>query len=216
MKQLKQALLTLSTLLTFSFIAFSSQATDFKEGKHYIVVSEQTTNKPELSEYFSYYCPTCRAYEPYMSGFKKVIPTGGKLNKVHVDFMGHTTPEIQFMLAKALIVAEKSGFDKKFSSAVFKYLQTDRAKFDSTKDIRNIFVLSGGDGNAFDKGIKNFSVVSKAKANKKTQDKLSAARHMTGVPTMVVNGKYLINSKALDSKRFFDEYKELVAYLFTL
>jgi thiol:disulfide interchange protein DsbA len=33
---------------------------------------------------------------------------------------------------------------------------------------------------------------------------------------MVVNGKYLINSKALDDKNFFADYTALVAHLFTL
>jgi thiol:disulfide interchange protein DsbA len=206
------------------FIAFTlfitatapAQASKFEEGKHYTVISEQGTNKPELREYFSYYCPTCRAYEPYLNEFEKVLPNGVKLEKTHVDFMGHTSAEIQFMLSKALIIAEKTAIAKNFSSAVFKYLQTDRATVSSEKDVRDIFVLSGGDGAKFDKGMKSFSIVSKAKRNKKIQDKLSKARQLTAVPTMVVNGKYLINSKSLGNDNFFAEYTALVAYLFTL
>lgn len=197
-------------------LAFTSHAAIFEEGKHYTVVAENKTPSPELSEYFSYYCPTCRAYEPYLEGFKKVMPAQAKFNKVHVDFMGQTSEEIQFMLAKALIVAEKTGVDKKFSGAVFKYLQTDRATINNEKDIRNIFVLSGGDGKKFDQGMKNFSVIGQAKKEKKIQDKLSQSRQLTSVPTMVVNGKYLIDSKSLDRNNFFAEYNELVAYLFTL
>lgn len=216
MKTLKTLVGGLLAFTLFAATAISAQASKFEEGKHYTVISEQGTNKPELREYFSYYCPTCRAYEPYLNDFKKVLPNGVKLEKTHVDFMGHTTPEIQFMLSKGLIIAEKTGVAKKFSSAVFKYLQTDRAKINSEKDVRNLFVLSGGDGAKFDNGMKSFSIVSHAKRNKKIQDKLSNARQLTAVPTMVVNGKYLINSKELDSKNFFSEYTALVAYLFTL
>ena len=215
MKALKTLFSSIIAVSLFA-ITISAQASKFEEGKHYTVISEQGTNKPELREYFSYYCPTCRAYEPYLSDFEKALPSGAKLEKTHVDFMGHTSAETQFMLSKALIIAEKTGVAKKFSSAVFKYIQTDRAKFDSEKDVRNIFVLSGGDGAKFDNGMKSFSIVSQAKRNKRTQDKLSAARQLTAVPTMVVNGKYLINSKALDNKNFFAEYTALVAYLFTL
>jgi thiol:disulfide interchange protein DsbA len=197
-------------------IAFNSQAIKFKEGQHYTVIAEQKTSSPELSEYFSYYCPSCRAYEPYLSGFKKVMPEKATFNKVHVDFMGQTSAEIQFMLSKALIIAEKTGVDSKFSSAVFKYIQTDRATIANEKDIRNIFVLSGGDGKKFDQGMKNFSIVGQAKREKKIQDKLSKNRQLTSVPTMVVNGKYLIDSKSLDRSNFFAEYNELIAYLFTL
>ena len=213
----------LNTLFA-GFIAFSlfitatvsAQGSKFEEGKHYTVISEQGSNKPELREYFSYYCPTCRAYEPYLNEFKKVLPDGVKLEKTHVDFMGHTSTEIQFMLSKAHIIAEKTAIDKIFSAAVFKYLQTDRAKVNSENDVRKIFIASGGDGAKFDKGMKNFSIISQAKRNKKTQDKLSQARQLTSVPTMVVNGKYLINAKFLDDKNFFADYTALVAHLFTL
>lgn len=215
MKKNLKVITSLATALLLT-LSLSSQAKTFKEGTHYTVVAEKKTAKPELSEYFSYYCPACRAYEPYLDGFKKVMPEQAKFNKVHVDFMGHTSEEIQFMLAKALIVAEKTGIDKKFSGAVFKYLQTDRATISDEKDIRNIYVLSGGDADKFDKGMNSFSVIGQAKKEKKIQDKLSKSRQLTTVPTMVVNGKYLINSKSLDRNNFFAEYNELVAHLFTL
>ena len=216
MKALKALFGGFIALTLFATASVSAQGSKYVEGTHYTVISEKGTNKPELREYFSYYCPACRAYEPYLSEFEKVLPEGVKLEKTHVDFMGHSSQEIQFMLSKALIISEKTGVAKKFSPAVFKYLQTDRAKVNSEKDVRNIFVLSGGDGEKFDKGMKNFSIISQAKRNKKTQDKLSKARHLSGVPTMIVNGKYLINSKALDTKNFFADYTALVAHLFTL
>ena len=205
--------LAATLLLTISFHSFSAK---FEEGLHYSVVAEKKTSSPELTEYFSYYCPTCRAYEPYLEGFKKIMPERAKFNKVHVDFMGHTSTEIQFMLAKALIIAEKTGVDSQFSAAVFKYLQTDRATIADEKDLRNIFVLSGGEGKKFDQGMNSFSVIGQAKTAKKTQDRLSDNRHLTSVPAMVVNGKYLIDSKSLDRNNFFAEYNELVAYLFSL
>lgn len=215
MKKAKTFITTLTVTFLLS-ISFSSFSATFEEGKHYKIVSKNKTTTPELSEYFSYYCPTCRAYEPYLDGFKKVMPEQAKFNKVHVDFMGHTSADIQFMLSKALIIAEKTNIDQAFSAAVFKYLQTDRATIENEKDIKNIFVLSGGDGEKFDLGMKSFSVISQAKKEKKIQDFLSENRHLTSVPTMVINGKYLIDSKSLDRDNFFKEYNELVSYLFTL
>jgi thiol:disulfide interchange protein DsbA len=206
----------LSLVLACFLLPLSVNAAQYVEGKHYSVVSPQKTNKQELREYFSFYCPACRGFEPYVEDFKKGLPTGATLEKTHVDFMGHTTPEIQFMLGKALIIAEKSGISQKFAPAMFKYLQTDRAKISSEKDVRNIFVLSGGNGEKFDKSINNFSIVSQAKRNKKTQDRLNNSRQLTSVPSFLVNGKYLINSKALDRENMIQEYKNIIAYLFTL
>jgi thiol:disulfide interchange protein DsbA len=144
------------------------------------------------------------------------MPERAKFNKVHVDFMGQTSADIQFMLGKALIIAEKTGVDRQFSAAIFKYLQTDRATISNEKDIRNVFVLSGGEGKKFDQGMKSFSVISEAKKEKKIQDKLSKSGQLASVPSIIVNGKYLIDSKSLDRNNFFAEYNELIAYLFTL
>ncbi len=197
-------------------LSLSASAVQYQEGKHYTVVSDRATSKPELREYFSFYCPACRGFESYLSDFKKALPADGSFEKTHVDFMGHTSEEIQFMLGQALVVAEKTGVAEKFSPAIFNHLQTQRATISTKDDIRNVFVLNGGDGDKFDKGFNSFSVVSQTKRNKKVQDKLSVARHLTSVPTFVVNGKYLINAKALDRNNFLVEYKNLIAYLFTL
>jgi thiol:disulfide interchange protein DsbA len=145
-----------------------------------------------------------------------VIPEQAKFNKVHVDFMGHTSPEIQFMLGKALIVAEKLNINNEFTAAVFKYLQTDREIISNQKDIHDIFVSIGGNGKKFDQGMKSFSVIGQANKEKKIQDNLSKNSQLTSVPTMVVNGKYMIDSKSLDRNNFFAEYNALIAYLFTL
>ena len=198
----------------FLLPAFAS-ASVYEEGKHYIVVSEKATAKPELREYFSFYCPACRGFEPLLAEFEKLMPEGATLEKTHVDFMGHTSPEIQYMLSKALIVAEKTGVAKKFSSNIFNHIQTKRGKIDNQDDVRDIYVASGGDAAKFDKGMKNFTVVSQAKKNKKVQTKLSAKRALKSVPTFVVNGKYLINVKALDRQNYIQDYKNLIAYLFT-
>jgi len=206
----------LSLALACFLLPLSVNAAQYVEGKHYSVVSAQKSNKKELREYFSFYCPACRGFEPYVEDFKKGLPQGASLEKTHVDFMGHTSEETQFLLGKALIIAEKTGIERKFSSAMFKYLQTDRATIGSVKDVRNIFVLSGGNGETFDKSINNFSIVSQAKRNKKTQDRLNTSRQLTSVPSFLVNGKYLINSKALDRNNMIEDYKNIIAYLFTL
>ena len=88
--------------------------------------------------------------------------------------------------------------------------------FSSEKDLRNVFVLNGVDGEKFDKLMKSFSVNSHAKRMKKQQDALTTKRALTAVPTIVVNGKYRINTDKLGKGNFEVNYKKLVAYLLTL
>ncbi|ASP47690.1 hypothetical protein [Cognaticolwellia beringensis] len=130
------------------------------------------------------------------------MPAQAKFIKVHHDFMGHTPSAMNFMLGKALIIAEKTGIDNEFYAAIFKYLQTDRATITNEKDIRHVFVLSGGDVDKFDQDMKCFSVIAQAKEEKKIPDELSQKTTYQHANYMVVNGKHLIDSKSLDRNNF--------------
>lgn len=203
-------------LFTIALLPLAANAAKYEEGKHYQVIPGQGTNKPEVREYFSYYCPACRGFEAYLGDIEKSLPSGTKLKKTHVDFMGAASPDIQFMLSKGLVIAEKTGIAKRFNAEAFSYLQTQRKVVTSEEDVKKIFIAAGGDGATFDKGMKSFSLVSQAKRNKKVQDKLSNGRYVKSVPSFVINGKYVVNAKELDTKNFVEDYKNIIAYLLTL
>ena len=40
-------------------MAATSFAADYQEGVHYDVIAERATKKPEVKEFFSFYCPAC-------------------------------------------------------------------------------------------------------------------------------------------------------------
>lgn len=206
----------LIALLAVVLLPLSANAAKWEEGKHYSVVPTQKTNKAEVREYFSYYCPACRGFEAYLPEIEKALPDNASLKKTHVDFMGHTSPEIQFMISTAHTVAEKTGVAKPFASALFNHLQTKRQAIANQADLKALYVSVGGNGDKFDKGMKSFSVVGEAKRNKKVQDKLSKGRYVKSVPTFVVNGKYVVNSRSLNQDNFIQEYNELISYLLTL
>ena len=52
------------TLLAACFFTLSVSAQTLKEGVHHEVISETATQKPEVREFFSYYCPHCLKFEP--------------------------------------------------------------------------------------------------------------------------------------------------------
>ena len=64
--------------------------------------------------------------------------------------------------------------------------------------------------------MKSFSVNSQAKKMKKYQDELTKKRVLTSVPTVVVNGKYRINTKELSKTDLEGDYKKLITYLLNL
>jgi len=206
-------IILLMPLLAFSMTACAQKYT---EGKQYTKVSEVASNKKEIREYFSFYCPHCRSFEPFMNVVKKNLPAGVKFERNHVDFLRAASPKVQAMLSKAVVVAEQLKMDTKLIHALFQYIQVQRAVITSEKDIRNIFVSNGVDGDKFDKLMKSFSVNSKAKLMKKSQDMMTKSRALKSVPTVIVNGMYRINIPELDKNNFEADYQNLINYLLTL
>jgi len=193
-----------------------ASATNYQEGKQYSVVNEGVTMVPEIREYFSFYCPHCFRFEPFLEQVKKDLPKGTNFVKNHVDFLHGATPAIQEMLSKALVVAEQFPQKDKLIAAIFNYIQVQRATFSSEKDVRNLFVLNGVDGAKFDKLMKSFMVNAKAKKMKKNQDYFAQKGALTGVPTIIVNGKYKVNMQALDKNNTEQDFKNLLNYLLSL
>ncbi|PCJ57409.1 MAG: disulfide bond formation protein DsbA [Planctomycetota bacterium] len=214
MKKVQQLFMVLlMPLLAFSI---SANAEQYTEGKQYTKISETASRNAEVREYFSFYCPACFRFEPLMKTVKNNLTDDVKFERNHVDFLRAASPKIQGMLSKAIVVAEQLGMEKKLVAAIFNYIHVQRAVITSEKDIRNIFVLNGADGDKFDKLMKSFSVNSKAKAMKKSQDIMSKSGALKSVPTIIVNGKYRINVSAVDKNNFEQDYQNLINHLLTL
>lgn len=208
----------LKSLLLLPLLALSVNvaASQYSEGDQYTKVNETVTKKKEVREYFSVYCGHCFKAEPIMHSIEKSLPADASFERNHVDFLRGASPKIQQMITKSIVVAEQLGNTDKLVGAVFNYIHVQKAVITSEKDLRNIFVLNGADGEKFDKLMKSFSVNSKAKALKKYQENMTAKRVLTGVPTIIVNGKYKIDPTKLDKNNFEQDYQNLVKYLLEL
>ena len=197
-------------------LSVNAAATQYTEGEQYTKVNETVTKKKEVREYFSVYCGHCFKFEPIMHGLKKSLPKDATFERNHVDFLRGASPKIQQMITKSIVVAEQLENSDKLVGAVFNYIHVQKAVITSEKDLRNIFVLNGADGDKFDKLMKSFSVNSKAKLLKKYQKNMTAKRVLTGVPTIIVNGKYKVDATKLDKNNFEQDYQNLVKYLLEL
>ncbi|MBU2893625.1 thiol:disulfide interchange protein DsbA/DsbL [Colwellia sp. D2M02] len=206
----------LALLVPLFAVSITACAEQYTEGKQYTKVNETISTKKEVREYFSVYCGHCFKFEPFMHDLKKSLPDGTTFERNHVDFLPGASPKIQQILTKATVVAEQFDNTDKLIGALFNYIHVQRAVITSEKDVRNIFVLNGADGEKFDKLMKSFSVNSQTNLLKKKQENMSAKRALTGVPTIIVNGKYRVNPKELDTSNFQEDYKNLVKHLLTL
>lgn len=158
------------------------------EGTHYVVVGEEATAKPEVLEFFSYWCSHCYNFEPIVANLEKKLPEDVKFNKVHVNFMAFTTSEIQEDATRGLMIARALKKEKEMNRAIFNYIHVQRAPIAGIDDIRNIFTVNGVDAAEFDKLANSFGVNSQLKKNNQSIQKFM--KHLRGVPNFIVNGKY--------------------------
>ena len=203
---MKKIFILLTTLLFLPVV----NATEFKEGVHYEVIAEQASAKPELAEYFSYYCPHCSTFEPIMVDVsERLADTDIQVEKNHVSFIGrHMGVEMQ----KAFATAELLNVENDLSNAMFTAIHQQKRRFASRDDIRNVFIDAGVDGSKFDAAINSFAVNGKvARMDKNTED-----MNIRGVPALIVNDKYLINLGSIkNDSQFNANLVELIEYLST-
>lgn len=200
-------------LVSFLILTFSSltQAQDLKEGVHYEVISNQSTtsSKPEIKEFFSFYCPHCFTFEPLADRLKEGQKEGNyKFVKSHVDFLRAAGPDIQFMLTKAQAMADMLQVPA-VSKAIFNLIHNKRGVFTKEQDIKALFVANGVDGEKFDKTFNSFPVVAAANKMKQDQEKYSKMRALTGVPTFIVNGKYKLIPSGFKVKTYDELFSQM-------
>jgi len=207
------------SLLLLALMPFTATSANYQEGKHYLKVKEVAVEAPEVREYFSFYCPHCFRYEPLMAEVKAKLPEGASFKKNHVDFLPGASRKMQQLLTKALIVAEKMEMTESHIEAIFKYIHVHRAVFTSLKDVRNVFILNGADSDKFDQLMASDEVRIQAEKMKSNQDLLATSGDLKSVPSIVVNGKYIIHTHDLDNssaEAFYADYNNLVKFLLAL
>jgi thiol:disulfide interchange protein DsbA len=187
--------------------------TAYEEGVHYDVVSEQGTAKPEVKEFFSYYCPACNAIDPVVQTVMKTLPEGTSFKKYHVDFMGAASPEIQRNLSAAMVLAKTQGKGDEVNKAFFNHIHNDRKAFANEAEIRDVAIAAGVDGAAYDKHLNNFMVKTQVNLMQKEQATLSKSRVLSSVPTFIVNGRFKINVAKLDQSNLEQDLKNLISFL---
>ncbi|MDN4504436.1 thiol:disulfide interchange protein DsbA/DsbL [Alteromonadaceae bacterium BrNp21-10] len=159
----------------------------WQEGEHYDVINDTASAKPEILEFFSFWCPHCYSFETLVAQIKPKLEKNVKFKKVHVNFMGFTTPAIQDEATKAMMVA-RSLKDESLIQAVFKYIHVQKSSVTSLKDLKNIFIVNGVNADDFDKHASSFSTNNMVLKNNKLIDQYRS--NVTSVPTFIVNGKY--------------------------
>lgn len=194
-------------------VPMAQAAGKYEEGEHYEVIAEQKTAKPEVKEFFSFYCPHCHSFDPVVQSLEKSLPAGVAFKKYHVDFMGGAKQETQAALTRAMVLAKVKGKGDEVNKAIFDHIHNKRKAFANDQDIREVVLSAGFDAADYDKNINNFVVKSQVNLMQKEQNTLSKSRVLTSVPTFIVNGRYKLDISKLDQANLEQDLKGLINYL---
>jgi len=175
--------------MTFGVAAtVSAQPSLYVEGTHYEIIANPVRtadpNKIEISEIFWYGCPHCYAFEPLITSWEEKLPSDVAF--VRSPGMWNQTMEIH---AQIYYAAEALGVTGKIHDVAFNEIHQRRNYLQTEDAIKDMFVSQGVAPADFDKAWKSFSVSSAVKrANTRMRD-----YGVRGVPSIVVNGKYLVS-----------------------
>lgn len=186
---LSAAVVSLLALFAAACHADSAPAA-YTLGKDYQEVREaQKPDNPKriaVEEFFWYGCPHCFHLEPTLSAWVKKKPAD-------VDFvpvpnsLGRPIGELH---ARAFYVAQSLGILDKTHEAMFDAAQSQTAV--TADDIRELYVRKAGiKPSDFDGLINSFVVDSSFRRG----EQQAISYGVSGTPTIVVGGKYLINAR---------------------
>jgi len=169
------------------------QAADYKEGVHYKKISSEQSESGEnveVLEFFWYGCPHCYTFEPYVNAWKKSKPDNVDFARVPAIFRPDW--EVQ---ARAYYALNNMGVIEDMHIKIFEALHKKKKRLDTKQKITDFLVSNGVDKAAFEKEYNSFTTDGMVRKAKK---KMKAYR-IQGVPSMVINGKYLTSGSMAGS-----------------
>ena len=165
----------------------------FIAGQHYAVLETPVaTASPapavEVVEVFSYMCIHCYTFDPMLSNWHKAQSDAVDFVRLPAVF----DPAWQ-LLAQAYYTAQSLGVGEEMHEPLFKAVHVDRADLRDEDAMAQLFQRHGGvDTATFKKVFRAFSVKSRVMQSRGK----SRSYGITGVPTMIVNGKYRVDAES--------------------
>lgn len=191
MKRILMLALWASLLITRMALAAPFQ---YEEGKHYvklaIPIHTPDPNKIEVTEYFSYGCPHCYEFDPEINAWKDTLPS---------DVMFDRTPAIwnddYEVYAQTYYTAQALNILDKVHTPIFQAIHAEGMQLNTPAAMAKFFTQFGVDPKEFAKTYTSFGV----RASVQQAEARGRAYRASGVPTLIINGKYRIEGSMAGS-----------------
>lgn len=189
----KLAVNTLFALSTLS-VSMLASAENFVAGKDYTVLKNAQkidTNRVIVREFFWYGCPHCYHLDPHAHTWKKT--KAKDVAFFHTPAPFNRTWE---QSAKGFYAAQALGVADKAHVALFEAIHKNNQELFDQNSLANFYSKFGADKKKFNDLFSSFAVGSKVGKAKQA----SINYKLSGVPAVVVQGKYVV--KGSDARTF--------------
>lgn len=186
---MNSALRTLAVITLGLLLAVSANAQQFEEGTHYDVIEGPAAADDdviEVVEVFSYMCPHCRNFQPYVGPWEKDLPEGVSFRRVPVSF--NRSWEI---FARAYFTADVLDITGESHDALFAALHDERRPLRTISDLAEFHSQFGVEAEQFESTAESFPVVSAMRKSVADLGKWG----VRSTPTLVIDGKYRVSPR---------------------
>ncbi|WP_420993956.1 thiol:disulfide interchange protein DsbA/DsbL [Cupriavidus sp. 30B13] len=193
MKKLATLFATLVAVTGFLMNAPAQAATP-AAGKEYQVLKAPqpvTQGKIEVTEFFWYGCPHCFDFEPELEAWVGKQGKDVVFKRVPVAFRDDLLPHTKIFYA-----LEALGKLDAMHGKVFNAIHVERKRMLDPNEIADFMAKNGIDRKAFLDAYNSFSVTT----NSQRANKIADAYKIDGVPTIVVQGKYVTSPSIAGTK----------------
>ena len=187
---MKKILLSLLMFLSFSALAAEPQmGTNFDKTAQAIPTDNK--NKIEVMELFWYGCIHCYQMDPILNEWVKKLPKDVYFKRVPAIPRPEWAP-----MARAFYAMETLGISEKLHTSIFDAVHKDKTlnPADEKAILEWVTLKSGLDRKKVEEAFNSFSM--NASLNRAAQ--MFRAAGATGVPSLVIDGKYITSSKLAD------------------
>ncbi|WP_138438490.1 thiol:disulfide interchange protein DsbA/DsbL [Marinobacter alexandrii] len=171
-----------------------ASAETWEEGTHYqeldTPVRTADNGKIEVAEVFWYGCPHCYNFKPVVEAWEEDMADDVEFVMLPAALGRSWEPH-----ARAYYALDAMGELNKVHDALFDALAGERRQLNTPEALADFVAGHGVDGEAFLKNYQSFGVNARMQ---QAQAKIRGAR-ITGVPTMLVNGKYKVSASMAGS-----------------
>lgn len=198
--------LAVVALVLSSASAFAEAAAAPEEGVNYkrlpVAIETRDPSRVEVVEVFSYACIHCKNFEPLVMAWRAKAPP-------HVDFyqLPAAFDQTWAVLAQAFFTAEALGVTEKVHALIFSGIHDQRINLADPVELAKLFNDAAGvPPDEFNKMFNSFGIRSKVQQ----ADARTRAYRVTGTPTLIVDGQFLVDARMAGSP---EKMLEVVSYL---